>query len=292
MELSEVRRLGESLLAEHGLVGWSFGFDNARRRAGLCNYSARRVSVSRTLMALYSPAQVRETILHEVAHALAGAEHGHDAVWRAVARRIGSTGDRLVAEDAPRAPAPWVGRCPAGHTVDRYRRPTAPMSCRRCAPRFSAEHVLRWTFHGREVAMPASYERALRELTHRVPAGTSAGTRARFPDAPGWAGSPDSPWDEGWLGGEPGADWGEEDSYWDGEAAGEPFLRQGAALAGLHRSLAAAGGLRRGTQVRIAVPGRYEGVTGTVAKVGRTRYHVRTREGLLTVSFAGVVPVD
>ncbi|MFD4421804.1 hypothetical protein ACFWN7_09900 [Agromyces sp. NPDC058484] len=25
---------------------WSFGFDNAKKRAGLCNYTARRISVS------------------------------------------------------------------------------------------------------------------------------------------------------------------------------------------------------------------------------------------------------
>ena len=52
-------------------------------------------------MRLYDEAEVRETILHEIAHARVGASHGHDAVWQAEARRIGSTGRRLVDPHAP-----------------------------------------------------------------------------------------------------------------------------------------------------------------------------------------------
>lgn len=284
MELAQVRGLGESLLAEHGLTGWTFGFDNARRRAGLCGYGARRITVSRTLMALYSHEQVRETILHEVAHALAGAEHGHDAAWRAVAERIGSTGARLVAEDAPRAPAPWVGRCPAGHTVGRYRRPTAPLSCRRCAPRFSREHLLTWTYRGRQVRMPTSYERALRALDAQ-PAAVGPGTRRSGPTggtpATEEGGTPS--WDGEKLPGYGQAPWDEDDD-------GRPAYDE--AAASVPRALAAAGILRAGARVRIAVRGKYAGLVGTVEKVGRTRYHVRTGVGLLAVSFAGVEPLD
>lgn len=129
MELSAARRLGESLLAKHGLEGSMFGFDGARRRAGLCSYSVRRITVSRTLMAPYSPEQARETILHEVAHALAGPEHGHDAVWRAVAKRIGSTGTRLgPTTRRGRPPRGWADARPVTRwsgTVARRRRSAA-----------------------------------------------------------------------------------------------------------------------------------------------------------------------
>ena len=36
-----------------------------------------------------SKEEIVDTILHEIAHAIVGSKHGHDAVWKAVARRIG-----------------------------------------------------------------------------------------------------------------------------------------------------------------------------------------------------------
>ena len=39
-------------------------------------------------------ADVRDTILHEIAHALAGPKHNHDKVWREKARAIGCTAER------------------------------------------------------------------------------------------------------------------------------------------------------------------------------------------------------
>src|SRR5690606_4367091 len=101
---------------------------------------------------------------HEIAHALVGSRHGHDDVWRAKALAIGCSGSRLVAPDAPRAPAPWQGSCPRGHSYDRHRRPAPPASCARCDPGFNPDFLLRWTFHGRQVPMGARYEREVLRL--------------------------------------------------------------------------------------------------------------------------------
>ena len=37
---------------------------------------------------------MKNTLLHEIAHALAGHEHNHDEVWKATARSIGCDGCR------------------------------------------------------------------------------------------------------------------------------------------------------------------------------------------------------
>ena len=76
--------------------------------------SARSGSARRS-PTLHSDDEVLDTILHEIAHALVGPQHGHDAVWRAKAREIGCTGERCVSSDSPRVPGDWVGRCSAGH---------------------------------------------------------------------------------------------------------------------------------------------------------------------------------
>lgn len=40
--------------------------------------------------------KIKDTVLHEIAHAIVGNEHGHDGVWKECAQRIGSTGARLA----------------------------------------------------------------------------------------------------------------------------------------------------------------------------------------------------
>lgn len=164
MLLPEVLRLARSLLDQHGLEHWQVSLDRARRRAGQCDERNRRVTLSRHLMALYEPDEVRETVLHEIAHALVGSRHGHDAVWVAKAQAIGASGRRLVEPQAPRLTGRWVGRCPAGHEVDRMRRPSVPLSCARCCPRFHLEHLLSWSCGGRPVPpaeIGAGYARRL-----------------------------------------------------------------------------------------------------------------------------------
>lgn len=151
MEREDAARLARGLMAEHGLSGWTFRFDRARRRAGLCRYDRREISLSGPLTELYDEADVREVVLHEIAHALAGARHGHDAVWRATARSLGSTGRRVVREDSPEVEGDWVGTCPAGHRVTRFRRPQRPQACARCSPVFDRRFLLSWTYRGRPV---------------------------------------------------------------------------------------------------------------------------------------------
>ena len=43
---------------------------------------------------------VIDTLLHEIAHALVGHKHGHDAVWRRKALQIGCNGKRCYSEDS------------------------------------------------------------------------------------------------------------------------------------------------------------------------------------------------
>lgn len=140
------------LMDTHGLAGWSLAWDRARRRAGTCRHARRTLTLSRPLIELYEPGRVREVVLHEIAHALVGPEHGHDATWRAAARAIGSTGARTVDPGAPRPPARWRGNCARGHVVERYRRPSAALSCAACSPRYDPDHLLSWTHDGRPVA--------------------------------------------------------------------------------------------------------------------------------------------
>ncbi|WP_130014133.1 SprT-like domain-containing protein [Serinicoccus sediminis] len=153
MELEEAGALARGLMRRHGLAGWGFGFDRAKVRAGACHWTDRRITLSRAITAVHDEGQVRETVLHEVAHALVGPGHGHDAVWRARARSLGASGERCyaVGAEGPAVPGRWEGRCAAGHVVQRHRRPTRVLVCTRCRGVPTLERVIRWRLDGRTV---------------------------------------------------------------------------------------------------------------------------------------------
>lgn len=143
-ELHRVRQWADALIALHLDPSWSFGFDNAKRRAGQCDYTRKRISVSRYLTARYDDDTNHQTLLHEVAHALAGAKAGHGAKWKAIATDIGYVGGVTHQGETANELAPWVGTCPAGHLAYRHRRPTRPTSCVKCAPRFDGRYLFDW----------------------------------------------------------------------------------------------------------------------------------------------------
>lgn len=118
------------LMAVHGLVGWRVKLDHARRRAGQCDYGAKVISLSRHYVRYAETDHIRDTILHEIAHALVGPRHGHDAVWRQKAREIGCTANRCHTLNF--STSRWIMRCPNGcFEVERHRR-KAGLVCVKC----------------------------------------------------------------------------------------------------------------------------------------------------------------
>lgn len=130
------------MMAEHGLEGWRVRFDHARRRAGQCDYTRKTISLSRHYARYAETSHIQDTILHEIAHALVGPQHGHDAVWRQMARKIGCSATRChsLTFSRPR----WVMKCPKGcFMVERHRR-SSRMVCMKCktAVEFIPNHDL------------------------------------------------------------------------------------------------------------------------------------------------------
>ena len=122
--LAEVEALAHELLARHvaesGLdADWSFGFDLATSRGGVCRPAEKRIGLAVSYCHRATRADIVDTLLHEIAHAIVGVHHQHDAVWRAKAREIGSTAERC--HDVRHTPARWVGACGCGQRWQRQR---------------------------------------------------------------------------------------------------------------------------------------------------------------------------
>ncbi|MCU1550216.1 MAG: hypothetical protein JWR36_776 [Glaciihabitans sp.] len=153
-ELDRVRKWAEALIALHlDPKVWSFGFDNAKTRAGLCSFAIHRITVSRYLAGRYEDDEIHQILLHEIAHALAGPRAGHGARWRTIASNLGYDGKRTHDGSIADEFAPWVGTCPAGHIHYRYKRPRGVLTCGKCSRRFSLENAISW--HQRDVSAAA-----------------------------------------------------------------------------------------------------------------------------------------
>jgi predicted SprT family Zn-dependent metalloprotease len=149
---------------EHGLTRWKIGWNRAKKTHGMCQHSTWTLTFSTVAFDHIGEAEVRETILHEIAHALVGPGHEHDSTWRSMYRRIGGTGGQFVSQEAAKAiPTAWVPRCPAGHTGHGlHRAPLRVKGCGQCSRTWKPETVMTWYHNGRRVpigAMPVRYVR-------------------------------------------------------------------------------------------------------------------------------------
>ncbi len=114
MNTTAALRLARALLDEHGLRDWRVALDRAKTRAGVTVFGTRTISLSAPLTRVHTEDEVRQTILHEIAHALVGPVHGHAEVWKAKARELRTSDARcLAASEATRVSlviqALWCG---------------------------------------------------------------------------------------------------------------------------------------------------------------------------------------
>ena len=85
MDLHEVESIAKQELLKHGLTTWSFAWAKTKRRQGVCKYRSRRIEIAE-YYARHNPREkVLDTLMHEIAHALAGPKAGHGPAWKAVA---------------------------------------------------------------------------------------------------------------------------------------------------------------------------------------------------------------
>lgn len=136
MDLADASSMAKTLMLLHGLRKWTFGLNRAKRRLGVCHYDRKRIELSRHLVLLNDDEVVREVLLHEIAHALAGREAGHGEKWRQIALRIGARPERTGEAKMPLGD--WRATCETcGKLFTSIRKPRKDYRCR-CDPEADA----------------------------------------------------------------------------------------------------------------------------------------------------------
>lgn len=115
-----------AMLAEHGLTGWTVKLSNIMTKTyGCCDYAKREIRIAARVAALNPAAETRNTIAHEVAHALAGPGTGHGPAWKAQCAVTGARPDRCHTAETVKTSKRYRGVCEAcgEHVTDRVRLP-------------------------------------------------------------------------------------------------------------------------------------------------------------------------
>lgn len=119
----QVSEFARRMLDAHGLEAWQFRFNRRKCALGFCYFDSQTVELSIHFVEGNSWEAIQDTLLHEIAHALVGPEHGHDEVWKRMCLQLGARPER-VCRHANMPKGRWQARCQAcGRSFHRHRRP-------------------------------------------------------------------------------------------------------------------------------------------------------------------------
>lgn len=95
MDANTVAKMTIDLMTEHGLTakGWVYKPSKAKTYSGQCRYRNKTIAISLVWAEHFTEAELRDTILHEIAHALAGYAAKHSMTWKRLHLSLGGNGE-------------------------------------------------------------------------------------------------------------------------------------------------------------------------------------------------------
>lgn len=134
MNTSYAASLARDLMNQHGLTDWTFQWDRAKQRAGACFYRRKMITLSIHYVTKNELDDVKDTILHEIAHALTPGDH-HGFLWQAACRRIGAKPQRCCGNHVAMPEGRYKATCnTCGMTFSKHRKLKKKHYCRKCGP--------------------------------------------------------------------------------------------------------------------------------------------------------------
>lgn len=97
MEINEFVKLGAELMNKHACK-YKLRVNKNTSRLGVCNYKKQTIYISLHHIQTSTADEVKNTILHEIAHSLCKGE-GHNHIWKKTFKELGGEGERLASEE-------------------------------------------------------------------------------------------------------------------------------------------------------------------------------------------------
>jgi hypothetical protein len=124
--------IASQLLCKHKLFAWRVGLKPLKNRLGQCEYGPKLIILSEFHVENNPDWMIKDTIFHEVAHALAGWEARHGPIWKATAARLGAI-PKACSKPARTPEGRYQAGCPSCKRVyHRHRKPKGLVCCPRC----------------------------------------------------------------------------------------------------------------------------------------------------------------
>lgn len=144
MTQAEAEKLALGLMSEHNLnwPAWGFRLTRHKLLLGRCvhnRYNGGTIELSKNYLHL-SYEEIRDTLLHEIAHALCGPGVGHTIEWKRMCIKIGAKPNpRADLKENDNPEFKWTGICPNKHTTKRHAltEKGKRMACGQCCHEFN-----------------------------------------------------------------------------------------------------------------------------------------------------------
>jgi len=138
MNILKAELTAKALMQQHGIGDWVFVWGEAKNYFGMCYWDKKTIMLSRPLTELNDEKFVLNTILHEIAHALAPRTEHHGKVWREIAVRLGCEPKRCYSPEVLRPRAIYTTTCTfCGRTNQKNRKPKSGSACGVCCDKYN-----------------------------------------------------------------------------------------------------------------------------------------------------------
>ncbi|MCK9370320.1 SprT-like domain-containing protein [Candidatus Dojkabacteria bacterium] len=141
---TDINILAQELFEIYGLSDWSFRYGMAVNLFGNCNRATKTITMSKLLIDINSDEVNTDTLLHEIAHALAPRFSHHGKDWQEIAQCIGASPTRCTNSDVKTPKALYTVNCKHCNYTYQANRKTR-ISCGKCSPRFNKKYLLKFT---------------------------------------------------------------------------------------------------------------------------------------------------
>jgi len=114
----DIVQLAKTLMHQHSVGHWGFGFDRSRMSYGKCWHNKKKITLSKYFCANLDNdiLDIKDTILHEIAHAVMQERYpyirpGHGDMWKKIAKEIGCRPTR-TSNDSTMPKGKYQAFCP------------------------------------------------------------------------------------------------------------------------------------------------------------------------------------